>query len=359
VAGTAPTGARPAAPRETDLPAANPAAGDPGWDIPDPPATAAPNRQAPPPRAAATLTAPRPAAVAPVADLAVEPRTEAAGPGIAPTGLPEPAPATAPLANPTAPAGLGAASPPDRPAETAPPLPPPAPARAPPAPIHQLGPVAVALLQSADRAPQLLLRLDPAELGRIEIRIRRGTSAGATAVQVLVERPETLALLRHDAPELERALRAAGLSAANRSLSFGLAADHSGFAEPAPRHGTSDAAGRGQAGSQAGSEMGSQMGGQTGGQPDAQRGGPNPQAGSDTGRGQGPGGPGSEPGMHHGTHQGMHQGMHQGTQHPPGQAPARPAADPAADQRNAAAALRPTDRPGPGAMPPGRVDIAI
>jgi hypothetical protein len=58
------------------------------------------------------------------------------------------------------------------------------------------------------------LLLEPAELGRVEIRLEPGAGPGeTTAVRILAERPETLALLRRDARELDRALAQAGLGA--------------------------------------------------------------------------------------------------------------------------------------------------
>jgi flagellar basal-body rod modification protein FlgD len=100
-----------------------------------------------------------------------------------------------------------------------------APAPAPPAnsaaPAHQ---VAAALVQIAHSpsGSAVTLRLDPAELGHVQIRIERGAD-GTSTVHVTAERPETLRLLVADQPQLHRTLDSAGLPQEGRSLSLSLA----------------------------------------------------------------------------------------------------------------------------------------
>ena len=65
------------------------------------------------------------------------------------------------------------------------------------------------------------IRLDPAELGRIDVRIDVDRSGQVTS-HLTVEKPETLSLLRQDAPQLQRALNDAGLSTGNGGLQFSL-----------------------------------------------------------------------------------------------------------------------------------------
>lgn len=65
------------------------------------------------------------------------------------------------------------------------------------------------------------IRLDPAELGRIEVSIAVDRE-GAVRTHLVVERPETLNLLRHDAPKLEQALADAGLKPDTAGLSLSL-----------------------------------------------------------------------------------------------------------------------------------------
>ena len=71
------------------------------------------------------------------------------------------------------------------------------------------------------------LRLDPPELGRIDVRLDIDRDGHVTS-RLIVERVDTLDLLRRDAPELERALRDAGLKTADNSLQFALRDQGSG-----------------------------------------------------------------------------------------------------------------------------------
>jgi hypothetical protein len=65
------------------------------------------------------------------------------------------------------------------------------------------------------------IRLDPPELGRIEVRLNVDSSGRATS-HLVVDRADTLDLLRRDAPALERALQSAGLTTDDASLQFSL-----------------------------------------------------------------------------------------------------------------------------------------
>ncbi|TDH58688.1 flagellar hook-length control protein FliK, partial [Dankookia rubra] len=123
--------------------------------------------------------------------------------------------------------------------------PPPGP-RPPPPPLQQLAPVVIALAQGPGQAPRLSVALEPDQLGRVEIRIQRDAGGDAAAIQVLAERPETLALLQRDARELDRALGQAGVTVAEGGMRFDLAGG--------------DQAGNGQAGGEPGARR--QGGGQ-------------------------------------------------------------------------------------------------
>src|SRR6185436_19155032 len=65
------------------------------------------------------------------------------------------------------------------------------------------------------------IRLEPADLGRIDVRIDVDRQGQVTS-HLTVEKPETLSLLRQDAPQLQRALNDAGLSTGNGGLQFSL-----------------------------------------------------------------------------------------------------------------------------------------
>jgi flagellar hook-length control protein FliK len=65
------------------------------------------------------------------------------------------------------------------------------------------------------------IRLDPAELGRVDVHLSVARDGKAEAT-LYADRPETLVLLRGDSQNLERALKDAGLDVSNSSLNFSL-----------------------------------------------------------------------------------------------------------------------------------------
>jgi flagellar hook-length control protein FliK len=68
---------------------------------------------------------------------------------------------------------------------------------------------------------RLTVSLQPAELGRVEIKLDVDKDKNVTAT-IVVDRPATLDLLQRDAKALERALQDAGLQTNDGSLSFSL-----------------------------------------------------------------------------------------------------------------------------------------
>ncbi|MBB5222513.1 hypothetical protein HNP73_002449 [Amaricoccus macauensis] len=102
----------------------------------------------------------------------------------------------------------------------------PAPEAAPLAPDPQVRPealagqVAVAVGKGGHAARKVELRLDPPELGRVEIHLSPTEKGGMQAI-VLAERPETHDLLRRHADVLARELGNAGYSDVNLSFSAG------------------------------------------------------------------------------------------------------------------------------------------
>ena len=125
----------------------------------------------------------------------------------------------------------------------APPTPPPAIQAVvqppPPLPAAQLGSAFAALTGAGTpEAPQsLVIRLDPLELGKVEVRIDR-TDGGPARVELAVERTDTLMTLLQDRPQLDKALDLAGVPPEGRTLHFSLSS-------PSPGHGSASLAGFG------------------------------------------------------------------------------------------------------------------
>jgi len=86
-------------------------------------------------------------------------------------------------------------------------------------PIREL---AVQISQHMDAGlNRFKMRLDPPELGRVDVRMEISPDGKLTAV-IAVERPETLDLLQRDARALERSLMDAGIKTDSGSLNFSL-----------------------------------------------------------------------------------------------------------------------------------------
>ena len=90
-----------------------------------------------------------------------------------------------------------------------------------PHPATQLVAATIQKAAAEGENKNILLQLDPPELGRVEIRMSFGKDKSIKAVLV-AEKPETVNMLQRDAHVLERALTDAGLDA-DGSLSFELA----------------------------------------------------------------------------------------------------------------------------------------
>ena len=70
-------------------------------------------------------------------------------------------------------------------------------------------------------ASRFNIRLDPPELGRIDVKLQVD-SAGAVNARLTVDRAETLDLFQRDRQQLERALAQAGLDSSRTSIEFSL-----------------------------------------------------------------------------------------------------------------------------------------
>lgn len=91
-------------------------------------------------------------------------------------------------------------------------------------PIEGLG-VEIAVRAKSGKN-QFDIRLDPPELGRIEVRLHVDDKGQVTS-RLVADRLDTLDLLRRDAAGLERALQDAGLKTSSNGMQFSLR-DHSG-----------------------------------------------------------------------------------------------------------------------------------
>ncbi len=65
------------------------------------------------------------------------------------------------------------------------------------------------------------IRLDPPELGRIEVRLNIDRDGNVTS-RLIADRQDTLDLLRRDSSGLERALQDAGLKTSDNGMQFSL-----------------------------------------------------------------------------------------------------------------------------------------
>ena len=118
----------------------------------------------------------------------------------------------------------------------------------PAAPAHQVAAPLVAFASGANGNQRLTVRLDPEALGTVQVRIDRPKD-GPARVEVTAERPETLALLQRDQPQLQRALDQAGVPPDGRTLVFQAAPQpHLASANPLPDPGQGSGGGQSQAG---------------------------------------------------------------------------------------------------------------
>jgi flagellar hook-length control protein FliK len=131
--------------------------------------------------------------------------------------------AGSPSATPGAAVPLGGPTPAANGAPTAPAT---APNQPPPPPTALAEQVAIQIARHAvdGGSSRFEIRLDPAGLGRVDVRLDIHHD-GHVHATIAADRPETMALLNRDAKGLERALQNAGLKADSGSLSFSLRQD--------------------------------------------------------------------------------------------------------------------------------------
>ena len=85
------------------------------------------------------------------------------------------------------------------------------------------------------------IRLDPQELGRVEVKLSI-MADGKTTAHIAVDRPETLDMMRNDSRTLERALQDAGLKTDQNSMTFSLKDQGEGTQRGNDRDGLPDSA---------------------------------------------------------------------------------------------------------------------
>ena len=104
-------------------------------------------------------------------------------------------------------------------------------ASGPPTPLHVL-PIEIGL-KALSGARQFDIRLDPGELGRVDVTLSI-SDKGEVSARMVVDRVETLHLLQRDARTLERAFEQAGLKPSDGGVDISLRdpSDQSGFRQP-------------------------------------------------------------------------------------------------------------------------------
>jgi len=89
--------------------------------------------------------------------------------------------------------------------------------------------------KSQSGAKEFNIRLDPPELGRVDVRLSIDATGKAEA-HMTVDQPQTLHLLQKDSETLTRALRDAGLDVSQDGLNFSLKGqDRHGDGQNGPR----------------------------------------------------------------------------------------------------------------------------
>ncbi|MGU3540317.1 flagellar hook-length control protein FliK [Methylobacterium sp. A54F] len=96
----------------------------------------------------------------------------------------------------------------------------------PPVPLGQV-PMTIGL-RSLAGSSQFEIRLDPADLGRIDVKLDIDKERGTVMTHLVVERIETLAMLQRDAGSLQQALTQAGLDPSEGGINLSLRGDGAG-----------------------------------------------------------------------------------------------------------------------------------
>ena len=110
------------------------------------------------------------------------------------------------------------------------------------APADQVAPALVAVLKTSDGTAGVTVRLQPPELGQVQIRIVQ-TTGGTAHINIITDRPETLRLLQRDEPRLQQALDQAGVLSTGRTVSFQVVAPEQAAVTAARQDGSAPGSG--------------------------------------------------------------------------------------------------------------------
>jgi flagellar hook-length control protein FliK len=80
-------------------------------------------------------------------------------------------------------------------------------------------------LRSLAGSSEFQIRLDPVELGRIDVTLEIDKARNTVTTHLVVDRPDTLALLQRDAGQLQQALNQAGLDSTAGGVNLSLRSD--------------------------------------------------------------------------------------------------------------------------------------
>jgi flagellar hook-length control protein FliK len=130
-------------------------------------------------------------------------------------------------------------------------------------PAYQLTPVLLSVMEKPNGTERITVRLHPADLGTVQVRIERASDRSAH-ITISAEKPETLQILKADQGDLHRTLDLAGVPAEGRTITFhappaqtpasaavDLSADDNGGGGAAAREHTGRGPSRGQPGTPA------------------------------------------------------------------------------------------------------------
>ncbi|MEA2737990.1 MAG: flagellar hook-length control protein FliK, partial [Acetobacteraceae bacterium] len=86
-------------------------------------------------------------------------------------------------------------------------------------PVEQVAPALLMIAKASNGSQQMTVRLQPVELGLVEVKIARDAS-GSTQIEITAEKSSTLLAIQRDQPQLHRTLDEAGIPATGRTVTF-------------------------------------------------------------------------------------------------------------------------------------------